>query len=87
MRLVKVQFPLDGSIAFIMTKALNGADLSLSDYIAEFFVSIDSQQSYSVVMGIYSAILGFFIPSGGGKWIIEAPYVLQAANDLKVHLG
>ena len=25
--------------------------------------------------------------SGGGKWIIEAPYVMQAANDLKVHLG
>lgn len=38
-------------------------------------------------MGIYSAILGFFVPSGGGKWIIEAPYVMQAANDLKVHLG
>ena len=28
-----------------------------------------------------------FVPSGGGKWIIEAPYVMQAANDLKVHLG
>jgi short-chain fatty acids transporter len=38
-------------------------------------------------MGIYSAVLGFFIPSGGGKWIIEAPYVMQAASDLKVHLG
>jgi short-chain fatty acids transporter len=38
-------------------------------------------------MGLYSAVLGFFIPSGGGKWIIEAPYVMQAANDLKVHLG
>ena len=38
-------------------------------------------------MGIYSAVLGFFIPSGGGKWLIEAPYVMQAANDLKVHLG
>ena len=38
-------------------------------------------------MGLYSAILGFFIPSGGGKWIIEAPYVMQAAHDLKVHLG
>ena len=33
-------------------------------------------------MGTYSAILGFFVPSGGGKWIIEAPYVMQAANDL-----
>jgi short-chain fatty acids transporter len=39
------------------------------------------------VMGAYSAVLGFFVPSGGGKWIIEAPYVMQAANDLKVHLG
>ena len=38
-------------------------------------------------MGIYSAVLGFFVPSGGGKWIIEAPYVMQAANELKVHLG
>ena len=35
----------------------------------------------------YSAVLGFFIPSGGGKWLLEAPYVMQATNDLKVHLG
>ncbi len=84
---ILIQFPLYGSIAFIMTKAVNGADLSLSHYIAEFFVSIASAETFSVVMGIYSAILGFFIPSGGGKWIIEAPYVLQAANNLKVHLG
>lgn len=84
---ILIQFPLYGSIAFIMTKAVNGADLSLSHYITEFFVSIASAETFSVVMGIYSAILGFFIPSGGGKWIIEAPYVLQAANDLKVHLG
>ncbi|MCP6373836.1 TIGR00366 family protein, partial [Klebsiella pneumoniae] len=55
--------------------------------IAEFFVSIASKETFAIVMGIYSAILGFFVPSGGGKWIIEAPYVMQAANDLKVHLG
>ena len=84
---VLIQFPLYGSIAFIMTKALNGADLSLSHYIAEFFVSIASKETFAIVMGIYSAVLGFFIPSGGGKWIIEAPYVIQAAHDLKVHLG
>lgn len=84
---VLIQFPLYGSIAFIMTKALNGADLSLSHYIAEFFVSIATKESFAIVMGVYSAILGFFIPSGGGKWIIEAPYVIQAAHDLQVHLG
>jgi short-chain fatty acids transporter len=84
---VLIQFPLYGSIAFIMTSAMNAQDLSLSHYIAEFFVSIASKETFAIVMGIYSAILGFFIPSGGGKWIIEAPYVMQAAHDLKVHLG
>ena len=27
------------------------------------------------------------MPSGGSKWVLEAPYVMQAAHDLKVHLG
>ncbi|ENU93750.1 TIGR00366 family protein [Acinetobacter vivianii] len=84
---ILIQFPLYGSIAFIMTQTLNGEDLSLSHYIAEFFVSIASKETFAIVMGIYSAVLGFFVPSGGGKWIIEAPYVMQAANDLQVHLG
>lgn len=84
---ILIQFPLYGSIAFIMTQALNNQDLSLSHYIAEFFVSIASKETFAIVMGIYSAVLGFFVPSGGGKWIIEAPYVMQAANDLQVHLG
>ena len=84
---VLIQFPLYGSIAFIMTNAMNAQDFSLSHYIAEFFVSIASKETFAIVMGLYSAILGFFIPSGGGKWIIEAPYVMQAAQDLKVHLG
>ena len=84
---ILIQFPLYGSIAFIMTQALNSEDLSLSHYIAEFFVSIASKETFAIVMGIYSAVLGFFVPSGGGKWIIEAPYVMQAANDLQVHLG
>ena len=40
-----------------------------------------------VMIGIYSAFLGLFIPSAGGKWLIEAPYMLEAAKTLKVHLG
>ena len=33
---ILIQFPLYGSIAFIMTQALNSQDLSLSHYVAEF---------------------------------------------------
>lgn len=84
---ILIQFPIYGSIAFILTKALDGNGLTLSHRISEFFVSISNQNTFSAIMGVYSAVLGFFIPSGGGKWIIEAPYLMQAANELKVHLG
>ena len=84
---VLIQFPFYGAIAAIMTQAPNAAGHTLSHQIAEFFVQISSQSLFPVVIGVYSAILGFFIPSGGGKWLLEAPYVMQAANDLKVHLG
>src|SRR4029079_9387699 len=84
---VLIQFPFYGAIAAILTQARNGAGATVSDQITHAFVSMSTQHLYPLVIGIYSAILGFFIPSGGGKWLLEAPYVLQAANDLKVHLG
>ena len=84
---VLIQFPFYGAIAAIMTTAKNDAGLSVSDQIAHAFVSMSTQHLFPLVIGVYSAVLGFFIPSGGGKWLLEAPYVMQAANDLKVHLG
>jgi short-chain fatty acids transporter len=84
---VLIQFPLYGGIATIMTTAKGAGGLTVADQVAHAFVSLTTQGTFPVAMGIYSAVLGFFIPSGGGKWIIEAPYVMQAANDLKVHLG
>lgn len=84
---VLIQFPLYGAIATILTQAKNGAGVTLSDQISHAFVSVSTGHTYPLVIGAYSAILGFFVPSGGGKWLLEAPYVMQAANDLKVHLG
>ena len=84
---ILVQFPLYGGIAAILTEPKGTGGVSLSHDLANVFVGLASTDSYPILMGIYSAILGFFVPSGGGKWIIEAPYVMQAAIDLKVHLG
>ncbi|WP_442778972.1 short-chain fatty acid transporter [Alcaligenes sp. MMA] len=84
---VIIQFPLYGAIAAMLTAAKGAGGVTLADRIAHLFVSISSTETFAVMMGAYSAVLGFFIPSGGGKWIIEAPYVMQAANELKVHLG
>ena len=84
---VLIQFPFYGAIAAILTLAKNDAGVSVSDQITHAFVAMSTQHLYPLVIGVYSAVLGFFIPSGGGKWLLEAPYVMQAANDLKVHLG
>lgn len=84
---VLIQFPLYGGIAAILTTAKGADGHTVAQQLSSLFVHLASTDSYAVVIGIYSAILGFFVPSGGGKWLIEAPYVMQAANDLHFHLG
>ena len=84
---VLVQFPFYGGIATMLTTAKGYDGHTLSDWLANFFISISSQNTFPSIISIYSSVLGFFLPSGGGKWIIEAPYVIQAAKDLHVHLG
>ncbi len=84
---VLLQFPFYGGIAYMLTR-VKASGASLSDTIAHWFVSLASDSSvFSFIVGIYSAILGFFIPSAGGKWIIEAPYIMKAANEIGAHLG
>ena len=84
---VLIQFPLYGSIAALMTDVKDAGGHTLAHHVSTFFVQVASHDTFALLMGVYSAVLGFFIPSGGGKWIIEAPYVMQVANDLKYHLG
>lgn len=84
---VLIQFPLYGAVTMILTKAAGVDGHTVSDQLAAAFVSLSTAESFPVVMGAYSAVLGFLLPSGGGKWLLEAPYVMQAAVDLQVHLG
>ncbi|MFZ5597732.1 MAG: short-chain fatty acid transporter [Bacillota bacterium] len=78
---VLLQFPIYAAIFGIMIAA------GINDVIAKFFVEISNQHSFPALVGIYSAILGLFLPSGGGKWIVEAPYVLDAAKQLHVNMA
>jgi short-chain fatty acids transporter len=84
---VLIQFPLYGAIATMLTSVPGSDGVTISHHIANIFVSIANTGTFPVVIGIYSAILGFLVPSGGGKWIVEAPYVMQAAKDLHAHMG
>lgn len=78
---ILLQFPLYAGVYGILMGS------GLNEVLARFFVSVSNQETLPVVVGMYSAILGLFLPSGGGKWIVEAPYVLEAATHLKVNLA
>lgn len=78
---VILQFPFYAGIAAVITST------HLSRQLAAAFVSISTPASFPAVVAIYSAVLGVFVPSGGSKWVVEAPYVMGAAHELKVHLG
>ena len=78
---VIIQFPFYAVIFGMITGT------GISDILAKLFASISTHNTYPLLVAIYSAVLGVFIPSGGSKWVIEAPYVLQAAKLHQVHLG
>jgi short-chain fatty acids transporter len=59
----------------------------IAEALAKLFASISTHNTYPLLVAMYSAVLGVFIPSGGSKWVIEAPYVLQAANLHQIPLG
>ena len=78
---VIVQFPFYAMIFGMI------AGTGLTAKAARLFAAISTHDTYALLVAAYSAILGIFIPSGGSKWVIEAPYVLQAAITNHVHLG
>ncbi|WP_224580210.1 TIGR00366 family protein [Mesorhizobium sp. BR1-1-16] len=85
---VLLQFPFYAGIAAMLTVPRNAAGQTLSDAIATFFIGASSGPTiFSGVVGLYSAFLGLFIPSAGGKWVIEAPYVMTAAKAVGAHPG
>jgi len=78
---VLLQFPFYAGIAGIITAT------HLNDLLADVFVKISTPTTFPPLIALYSAVLGVFVPSGGSKWVIIAPYVMSAAHSLKVHLG
>ena len=78
---VILQFPFYAGIAGIIIGT------HLNERLAAVFVRFSTPTTFPALVAVYSAVLGVFVPSGGSKWVIEAPYVMAAAHALKVHLG
>jgi short-chain fatty acids transporter len=78
---VLIQFPLYAGIFGVLMGS------GLNEVLAKLITTISTTDTLPLIGGIYSAFLGLFLPSGGGKWVVEAPYLLAAANQLHVNLA
>ena len=75
-----LQFPFYAGIMAIMA----GSGLVLT--ISEWFVNVSNENTLPFWGLISSFVINFFAPSGGGHWVIQGPFMIEAANTLGASL-
>ncbi len=73
-----LQFPFYAGIFGLMQNT------GLGRWLGNLFAELASQGSFPFVVYVYSCLLNLFVPSGGSKWLIEAPFLVPAAEQLDV---
>lgn len=76
-----VQFPFYAGIQLMMEHS------GLGGLITEFFINIANKDTFPIWTFFSSGIINFAVPSGGGHWVIQGPYVISAANVLGADIG
>lgn len=75
---IVLQFPLYFGIYGIFKAT------GLTAKIGDVFVNVFSEKTFPLGVYLYSGVVNYFVPSGGSKWAIEAPYLVEAAARLGV---
>ena len=76
-----LQFPFYAGIFGLISKT------GLGVVITHAFTSISTPTTWPVFAYLYSALLNIAVPSGGSKFLIEAPYIVPTTLDLGANLG
>ncbi|MDO1509396.1 MULTISPECIES: TIGR00366 family protein [unclassified Neisseria] len=78
---ILIQFPFYAGIQLMMEHS------GLGGLITEFFINIATKDTFPVLTFFSSALINFAVPSGGGHWVIQGPFVIPAAQALGADLG
>lgn len=73
-----VQFPFYAGIFGLLQNT------DLGDWLSNLFSSIATTTTYPWIVYAYSGLMNLFVPSAGSKWMIEAPFLIPAAEKLDV---
>jgi short-chain fatty acids transporter len=75
---VVLQFPFYAG----MYGVIQGTGLSTA--IGAWIADAANPRAFPLLLYWYSGIVNYFVPSGGSKWAIEAPYLVDAAERLGI---
>jgi short-chain fatty acids transporter len=73
-----LQYPIYGGIMGMMTAT------GLAGVIAKWFVAIATPTTLPFWAFISSIVISIFVPSGGGHWAVQGPFIVPAAVALHV---
>ncbi len=77
---VMIQFPLYGGIMGIMESS------GLTTVISNTLVSLCNLQTFPPVAFLSAGIVNVFIPSQGGQWLVQGPFLVDAAEKLGANI-
>lgn len=78
---IVLQFPFYAGIMGMMA----GSGLVIT--ISKWFVDISTTHTLAFWGFISSFIINFFAPSSGGHWVIQGPFMIEAAKQIGANLG
>jgi short-chain fatty acids transporter len=76
-----LQYPLYGGLMGIMTGT------RLAEVLAKAFLRFSTAHTLPFWTYFTSLIITFFVPSGGGHWAVQGPFIVPAARDLHASLA
>lgn len=76
-----IQFPFYASIQLMMEHS------GLGGLLTQFFVDISTKETFPILTFFSSGLVNLAVPSGGGHWVVQGPYVIPAAKALGADMG
>ncbi len=74
-----IQFPFYAGIQALLEHSGLGAQ------ITQWFIAAATKETFPLLAFFSSGLINFAVPSGGGHWVVQGPFILESARSLGVN--
>ena len=73
-----IQYPFYAGLSVLLEKS------GLANILSEWCVAQASSESFTTLCFLAAGLVNFFVPSGGGQWVVQGPIMIKAGLELGV---